>query len=211
MDNPTDSTAAPPGPNLKYLSFVHTVLLQATVYLTTSYTTIKESSGFMKPRLDRFEGTIKDIIAARPFYAKIKGLPLGFLQYVDSKVDPTMVLVVPPFVRLKCYQLCDLAIEGTYSARGILSEMQAQGRLYKTATDAAEQLTYIAWQNILALPYASKVTSLAAPVAKFSAMRYNSIVALLKKNKVPLAFLAPLVPIERIEQAAMRSTGALPN
>ncbi len=127
------------------------------------------------------------------------------------QVDPTIVLVVPPFVRLKCYQLCDLAIEGTYSARGILSEMQAQGRLYKTATDAAEQLTYIAWQNILALPYASKVTSLAAPVAKFSAMRYNSIVALLKKNKVPLAFLAPLVPIERIEQAAMRSTGALPN
>jgi hypothetical protein len=127
------------------------------------------------------------------------------------QVDPTIVLVVPPFVRLKCYQICDLAIEGTYSARGILSEMQAQGRLYKTATDAAEQLTYIAWQNILTLPYASKVTSLAAPVAKFSAMRYNSIVALLKKNKVPLAFLAPLVPIERIEEAATRSTGALPN
>jgi hypothetical protein len=71
-------------PNLKYLSSVHVLALEALGCLGALYSLAKNSSGPLKPSVDNVEGTVKTVVG--PVYQKIEGKPLELLQFLDSKV-----------------------------------------------------------------------------------------------------------------------------
>jgi hypothetical protein len=71
-------------PNLKYLSLVHVLALEALGCLGALYSLAKDSSGPLKPSVDNVEGTVKTVVG--PVYQKIEGKPLELLQFLDSKV-----------------------------------------------------------------------------------------------------------------------------
>ncbi|CAK9199027.1 unnamed protein product [Sphagnum troendelagicum] len=195
-------------PNLKYLGLVHVLALKALALLVTLYAFAKDSSGPLKPSVDNVEGTVKTVVG--PVYQKIEGKPLELLQFLDTKVDETLILVdgvLPKVVKEKSYQAYDVAKQAPDAARAVVAEVQNQG-LYETAATyyqkyepAAEQLTYIAWQKILTVPLVPQAVHLAAPAAKFGAQSYNNLAITLKDKQLPFAEFIPLVPIERIEEA----------
>jgi hypothetical protein len=195
-------------PNLKYLSLVHVLALEALGCLGALYSLAKDSSGPLKPSVDNVEGTVKTVVG--PVYQKIEGKPLELLQFLDSKVDETLALLnemLPPLLKEKSSQAYDVAKQAPDAARAVVADVQNQG-LYETAASyyqryepAAEQLTYSAWQKLLTVPLVPQAVHLAAPAAKLGAQSYNNLATVLKDKQLPLADFIPLVPIERIKEA----------
>ncbi|EFJ34934.1 hypothetical protein SELMODRAFT_81930, partial [Selaginella moellendorffii] len=183
-------------PKLKYLGFFQAALIKVTVVIASLYEFAKENSGPLKPGVDSVEGTVKTVVA--PVLHKIEGRPAELLILVDSKVDEIVTALknsLPQFVKERSQQAYDIVTQAPEAARSVRS------RVYNKYEPVAEEWSYSAWTAALKLPVVPQVVHLTAPVALFGVEKFNSLVVVLKENKVPLAAYVPELPLEKIQRA----------
>ena len=69
---------------LKYLGFFRQAVMRAVVFLSCLYSYGKDSSGALKPGVDRVECTVNTVLG--PVVSKLNGKPDELLVFIDSKV-----------------------------------------------------------------------------------------------------------------------------
>ena len=71
-------------PTLVYLGFFRQAVMKAVASISCLYSYGKDSSGALKPGVDRVEGTVNTVLG--PVVSKLNGKPDELLVFIDSKV-----------------------------------------------------------------------------------------------------------------------------
>jgi len=209
-------------PSLKYLGVFQFVLLRATVCLSSFYEYAKENSGPLKSGVDTVEQTVKTVVG--PVYHKFDGKPFELLHFLDRKVDATIGKVdeyVPPTVKQKTCEVCDMAKQAPDVARSVISEVQRSGitaiasetarslyskyeptakDLYTKYEPVAQECALFVYYKLLQLPLLPQLVHILIPTATYWTDKYNHTIVYLADRHYRLADFLPLVPVERIKK-----------
>jgi len=209
-------------PSLKYLGVFQVVLLRATVCLSSFYEYAKENSGHLKSGVDTVEQTVKTVVG--PVYHKFDGKPFELLHFLDRKVDTTIGKVdeyVPPTVKQKTCEVCDMAKQAPDVARSVISEVQRSGitaiasetarslyskyeptakDLYTKYEPVAQECALFVYYKLLQLPLLPQLVHILIPTATYWTDKYNHTIVYLADRHYRLADFLPLVPVERIKK-----------
>lgn len=209
-------------PSLKYLGVFQVVRLRATVCLSSFYEYAKENSGPLKSGVDTVEQTVKTVVG--PVYHKFDGKPFELLHFLDRKVDATIGKVdeyVPPTVKQKTCEVCDMAKQAPDVARSVISEVQRSGitaiasetarslyskyeptakDLYTKYEPVAQECALFVYYKLLQLPLLPQLVHILIPTATYWTDKYNHTIVYLADRHYRLADFLPLVPVERIKK-----------
>lgn len=211
---------------LKYLGVFQIAVLRATVCLSSLYEYAKENAGPLKPGVDTVEQTVKTVVG--PVYHKFDGKPLELLHFLDRKVEDTIGKVdeyVPPTVKQRTCEVCDMAKQAPDVARYVISEVQRSGiieiasetarslyttyeptakDLYAKYEPVAQEWALFAYYKLLQLPLLPQIVHILIPTAAYWTDKYNHTVVYIADRHYHLANFLPLVPVEKIKKALER-------
>ncbi|KAJ4753574.1 Rubber elongation factor protein (REF) [Rhynchospora pubera] len=201
---------------LKYLDFIHLVVVQAILCLASLYELAKEKSGPLKGGVESVEGSVKSIVD--PVYKRFHDLPFDLLCLADSKVDSVLGVVeqhVPPTIKTATYHVYTALQVTTAALCEFLSDARNLGpsaackagvdrykpsvvELYKEYEPIAEQYAVATWQYLNRLPVFPQAAHLVIPTAAHWAEKYNHAVESAGARGIAVVQYLPEIPIEKI-------------
>ncbi|KAG6429184.1 hypothetical protein SASPL_107228 [Salvia splendens] len=198
---------------LKYLDFVQVAAAYIVVCFSTLYEYAKENSGPLRPGVQTVEGTVRTVIG--PVYEKFHNVPSDLLNFIDRKVDESLVELdhhVPALLK-------QLTSRAWAAVQGLASEVQRDGladtasnmaknacaeygptakAVYADYEPVAEQYAVAVWRALNDLPLFAQVAHIMVPTAAHWAEKYNQGVSDAEEKGYALSRYFPMIPVERI-------------
>lgn len=213
-----DATTSAP-PNLKYLGFFRQAVMKAVAYISCIYNYGKDSTGSLKPGVDRVEGTVYTVLG--PVISKLDGKPDELLVFIDTKMAALFAFLhgfVPDVVKERGSIAVDYAKATPGNAKHVYEEVKDKGVVatskayYDKYLPVAKQTAYGAWKLSLKLPLVPQVVTKATPTALFGLEKYNVVVASLQGHSTSalktVGSYLPTAPLAEIEKTVKADTDA---
>lgn len=211
---PTASTTpvAPQGPQLKYLGFFRTAVLQFYVFLLQVYDHLKDKSGSFKLGIESVEGTVKTVVG--PVLSKAQLDPDAYLAFVDTKIDDGVKYAdenIPADWKRQAVSVYGYASQAPskvvaavdgFKEKGFAATVQSY---YEYFLPIIVAYLTAAGTFILTLPLAPQIISTVQPYVVYVAEQYNTVLSEAQKSDVPVIVsvtrVLPAIPVQKLKKS----------
>jgi hypothetical protein len=194
-------------PEYKHLGFFYNATLVLFSYIVAIYNLAKESSGALRPGLEKVEGSVKTIVG--PVYTKYGPYGPHLLKYADDKVGEILKVVdevVPPSVKTNSNKALDFVKSVPQGTSMLLEEVKTKGltnttqEYYTKYEPKVVHAVDSSWKAILMLPLAPQLVKVLLPSFVFLIFLYNATVAQLKQWGLPATSLLVTVDVQNVQK-----------
>ncbi|KAG8383296.1 hypothetical protein BUALT_Bualt05G0169900 [Buddleja alternifolia] len=200
---------------LKHLSFVKILAINAVAVVANLYDSVKRSSGALKSTVGKVENAVAVVVS--PFYERFKGVPSDVLVLLDKKVDEVTYKIgdlTPPAAKKAVFNAQSIFKTLSHIAESLIKEAKAAGPFAAIShagtisKDFAITHLVMAWHKANQYPALQRVSEMTVTTVLHWSEKYDHLVKEMSAKGYSLFSYFPLVPFEEMAKAYKQAEAA---